>query len=198
MLFKFIGIASALLFLAGDMPYLLDTFKGKTKPHRVTWGIFALLNAIGFANQYAYGANNSLWLFGAGAAMTGLIFLGSLRNGEGGRSTTDITCLLIGLAGVALWVLFKSPLYSVLANVLAGVAALWPTFKKARRRPETETRISWLVGAICNILTAISVGSLDWRLLVLPVASALMQLYLIYLLYFGPNVWAGSEVRQPG
>jgi hypothetical protein len=188
MLFRYIGIISALVFIIGDIPYLQDTFKGKIKPHRITWGIIALLNATGFANQYASGASNSLWLFGAGTLVTGLIFLGSLRNGVGGRTSTDMICLAIGLAGIALWVIFKSPLYSVFANIIADIAALWPTYKKARLHPESETRISWLVGTFSIVLSAISVGKLDWRLLLLPVASIVLQAYIIYMLYFGPNV----------
>jgi hypothetical protein len=184
MLFTCLGIASALIFMAGDTPYLLDTYRARTRPHRITWGIFTLMNIIGFANQYASGARNSLWLFGAGALMTGLIFLGSIRNGEGGRSKFDMICLVVGLLGVILWLLFKSPLYSVFANVIANLAAMWPTYKKAAKHPATETRIAWLVGANSTLLGAVAVGKLDWRLLVLPITSAAMQGYMVYLLYW--------------
>jgi hypothetical protein len=197
MLFRYIGIASALVFVMGDIPYLLDTFKGKTQPHRVTWGVLALLNAIGFANQYAIGANNSLWLFGAGTLLTGLIFIESIHNGAGGRTNTDMICLVIGLAGIILWLIFKSPLYSVFSNIIADIAALWPTYKKARLHPESETRISWLVGTISIIMAAISVGKLDWRLLLLPVASILLQAYIVYELYLGSNVPVKSSKRKP-
>ncbi len=184
MLFEYIGVASALIFIVGDIPYLTDTFKGKTKPHRVTWGIIAILNAIGFANQLASGASSSLWLFGAGTVMTALIFFGSLRSGEGGKSVSDVMCLLIAVTGVVVWMLLKSPTYSVFANIIADVAALWPTYKKAKKRPESETRVAWLVGTISVVLDAVSVGKLDWHLLLLPIASAVMQSYIVYLLYF--------------
>lgn len=179
-----LGIASAIIFIAGDIPYLRDTLIAKTKPHRVTWGIVTLLNVIGFANQHASGANNSLWIFGAGALMTGLIFLASLKNGVGGRTNSDVLCLVIGLTGVILWVVLKSPVYSILANVLADVAALWPSFKKAKKSPETETRISWLVGGFSALLATISVGKLDWQLLLLPGVGAILQAYMVYILYF--------------
>lgn len=197
MVFKYIGIASALLFLIGDIPYVLDTLKGKTKPHRVTWGIAALLNTIGFANQFAYGATNSLWLFGAGVFMTVVIFIASFRNGAGGRSKTDIYCLSVALIGVILWIFFKSPLYSVLASVLADVSALWPTYAKARNNPETETKISWLIGTISVILDAVSVGRMDWSLLVIPLASAVMQSYMVYLLYIHAGIAAKKLKVQP-
>jgi len=183
MLFTLLGIASALLFIVGNVPYLTDTLQAKTKPHRITWGVVALLYGIGFANQYASGATNSLWLFAASTLVVGVVFLVSLRNGVGGRSGTDIACLTISLTGVALWALLKSPLYSILANIIANAAALWPSYQKAKKDPESETRISWLVETISLALAAISVGKLDWQLLLLPVASIILQSYMVYILY---------------
>ncbi|MGH9858085.1 MAG: hypothetical protein ACRD4B_09610, partial [Acidobacteriota bacterium] len=69
MIYTLFGVLSALVFIAGDIPYLTDTIKGTTKPQRVTWGVVSLLNGIGFANQLASGATNSLWLFGTATLM---------------------------------------------------------------------------------------------------------------------------------
>jgi len=175
------------VFILGDIPYVLDTLRGKTKPHRVTWGIATILNAIGFANQYASGATNSLWSFGAGTVVVGIIFLLSFRSGIGGKSRMDIVCLTIGIAGVLLWVILKSPVYSIVANMVADLACLWPSFEKAYKHPETETKISWLVGFISVILATVSVGKLDWRLLLLPGWSVILQAYMVYILYLVPR-----------
>jgi hypothetical protein len=192
MIFAVLGILSAVLFIVGDTPYLIDTLKGKTKPHRVGWGIVTLLNAIGFANQYASGATNSLWLFGGGAAMTGLIFLASLEYGMGGGTRLDWLCLAAGAVGVILWVLLKSPIYSILANILADVAALVPTFLKAIKYPETETKVAWLIAAFSSVLSTISVGRLDWQLLILPGVAIPLEGSMVYILY----VYAPAKRRN--
>lgn len=184
MLFTVLGIASSLIFLACDLPYLLDTIRAKIKPHRVTWGVVALLNTVGFANQFASGARNSLWLFGAGVVMTGAIFIASLKNGTGGRTRQDVFAIIICLAGLALWALFRSPLFSIFANIFVATVALLPTYAKAKKSPETETKIAWLGGTVSTLLATISVGKLDWQLLILPATSTLMQAYMVYLLYF--------------
>jgi len=179
-----LGIIAATIFIIGDIPYLIDTVKKVTQPQRVTWGIIVLLNTVGFANQLASGANDSLWLFGAAVVMTGLIFATSLWHGVGGRTKQDFIVLMIGLAGIILWLIFDDPLLSILANVVAGIVALIPTFIKARRDPDSETRITWLFGAISATLAAISVGEFDIQLLLLPVNAAIVQGYMVYLLYF--------------
>lgn len=187
MIFTILGILSALIFLACDAPYLYDAIKGTIKPHRVTWGVVTALNAIGFANQFASGARNSLWLFGAGTLMTGAIFIASLKNGVGGHTRQDIVALVASLFGIALWFVFKSPLFSIFANAFVAVVALVPSFAKAKKAPETETKIAWSGGTISALLATISVGSLNWRLLLLPAASTLLQTYMVYLLYIRPT-----------
>ncbi len=182
--FAILGILSSVIFLIGDFPYFTDTLKGKTKPQRVTWGISFLLNTIGFANQYASGAGNSLWLFAAAAFATGAIFIASLFKGVGGYSKLDIFAIATTILGVALWILFDSPLLSILSTAVVVVVALTPTFIKAKKHPESETRIAWLFGSISSFLAAVSVGEFNWVLLLLPLNAAILQAYMVYILYF--------------
>lgn len=184
MIFSLLGVLSAIIFLIGDYPYFTDTLKGKTQPHRVTWGVVFLLNIIGFANQYASGADNSLWLFGASVIAVGAIFIASLFKGVGGHSKQDIISIVLSIFGVILWVIFDNPLFSIFANIFVGFVALYPTFKKAKIHPESETRITWLLGSVSSFLATISVGELNFQLLLLPIFSTLVQSYMVYLLYF--------------
>ncbi len=184
MFFAALGVISSIIFLIGDWPYITDTIKGKTKPERVTWGTVFMLNSIGFANQLASGANNSLWLFGAAVLATGTIFILSIFKGVGGHTNLDIFTIVVALLGLALWIIFDSPTFSIVATLVVGIVALLPTFAKAKIHPETETKITWLLGSVSAFLTTISVGVLNWRLLVLPLNATILQAYMVYILYF--------------
>ncbi len=185
MFYEILGIASGVIFIICDIPYLIDTIVAKTKPHRVSWGVAFLLNLIGLANQFASGAKNSLWIFVASVLMTGLIFLASLKNGVGGHTKQDIYTIIACLSGVALWGLFNSPVFSIVINVFIAIFALIPSFAKARRAPETETKIAWTGGTVSAFLATISVGELNWKLLILPTVSVILQGYMVYILYIG-------------
>lgn len=184
MFFTALGILSSIIFLIGNFPYITDTIKGKTKPERVTWGTVFVLNTIAFANQLASGAGNSLWLFGVAVLATGTIFSLSIFKGVGGHSNLDIFAIAMALAGLALWIAFDSPTFSILATLIVGIVALLPTFAKAKKQPETETKITWLLGSTSALLATISVGVWDWRLLVLPINATVAQGYMVYILYF--------------
>lgn len=187
MLLEILGIVGALLFLVGDLPYFIDTLTGKTQPQRVTWGVVFILNSIALANQIAVGATNSLWLFIAAVVATGAIFLASIKNGVGGHSKSDVFALVASLFGIALWVTFDSPLMSILANLFVGIVSIQPTFAKARKNPESETRISWLLATISALMVTVSVGEINFEQQILPFSAAILQGYMVYLLYFRPN-----------
>lgn len=187
MIFTIIGILSSLIFIAGDIPYFIDSIRKKTQPHRVTWGVIFLLNIIGFANQYAAGARNSLWLFGAAVLATGAIFLVSLFNGVGGKTKLDIISLVIALTGVLLWIIIEDPLVSIFANILAAMVGIYPTMRKSKLDPGSETVSAYFFGSISSFLAAISVGELNFQLLILPLFSTIVQAYLVYLISIRPK-----------
>jgi hypothetical protein len=182
-IFSTLGILSAVIFLIGDYAYFRDTVSGKTKPQRVTWGVAFLLNSIGFANQYASGATDSLWLFAAAALATGAIFVVSLSKGVGGHSKLDIFGICTAFVGVGLWAVFSSPLFSIVSTLIVVYVTMVPTFIKARKHPESETGLAWSLGCLSAFLAVISVGEFNWALLILPANSTLIQGYMTYLLY---------------
>ena len=183
MVFAVLGILSAVLFLIGDYVYFRDALKGTTTPQRVTWGVAFFFFFFGSANQYASGASNSLWLFGAAAFATGAIFVVSIFKGVGGHSKLDIFAVVTALLGVVLWAVFDSPLFSIISTLAVVFVSLAPTIIKAKKHPESETRITWLIGSISSFMAVISVGQWNWALLILPLNAALIQAYISYILY---------------
>jgi len=59
------GILAALCTVAGTVPYVRDTLRGTTHPHRATWFIWSTLALVALASQRAEGASWSLALVGA-------------------------------------------------------------------------------------------------------------------------------------
>jgi hypothetical protein len=182
MFFTFLGILSSLVFIAADLPYAIQTYKRKVQPHRVTWFIIFVLNVISFINQAASGASNSLWIFGAGVIATFSVFILSINRGVGGYSKVDIAALVGATIGLLLWWLLGTPLASIIATVVVSMIALVPTYIKSYHNPKSESKFPWLIASISTFLAAISVGKLDYRLLILPVYSTIVQAGVYVLL----------------
>ncbi len=178
-----IGILGGILSFTSNIPYMYDTIKKKTKPHRVTWGIFFLLNIIFLGNHIAAGATSSIWLVVAFTLSTFTIFTLSLRNGVGGTTKLDIAVLIGAILGVVIWQLIHSPIASIIVNITCAAIASIPTYKKAWIHPQTETKISYSLGAFASLLSAVSVGKIDLALLLLPIYSFIYQgtIYIILI-----------------
>ena len=182
----FLGILSGLIFLIADIPYIRDILKGKTKPHRVSWFLYFVLNSVNIANQAASGATNSLWLPVVSAIVTFFIFAMAIKRGMGGYEKLDLVCLVGALLGIVLWVVFDNPLASTICNILASTLAVAPTIKKSILHPSTETKITYLIGSISGLIAALSVGSWILSLLILPLHGFLVQI-IIYGILIRPT-----------
>ena len=79
-----LGVLAGLLAVADTIPYIRDTLRGTTRPHRGTWLIWGVLAIVVTFSQRADGASWSLIMAGAQAVVTTLVFLLAIRRGEGG------------------------------------------------------------------------------------------------------------------
>jgi hypothetical protein len=84
-----LGVLAVLVGIADTIPYVRDTLRGTTRPHRGTWLIWSVLAVLVCLSQRADGASWSLLMAGAQAALTSLIFLLAIRRGDGGVSASD-------------------------------------------------------------------------------------------------------------
>jgi hypothetical protein len=169
---------SALLTMCCVFPYLRDMAMRRTRPHRVTWFVFALLSAIAAINQREAAAMAGAWLAAGSAAGFGVVFLASIRAGTGGRTLPDIICLTIGIAGTLLSIVMQKPMLAVIAVVVAEISAVWVTARKACRDPESETLSTWMIDALAGGVAILAVAEPSPVTLLYPVHHMLMNLWV--------------------
>jgi hypothetical protein len=63
--YSIFGVASGLVLLLGNIPYILSIRRGDTRPNRVTWAIWTVISLILLGSSYASGVTNTLWLLSA-------------------------------------------------------------------------------------------------------------------------------------
>ena len=85
-----LGLAAGLIGVLDTIPYVRDTLRGSTRPHRGTWLIWGVLAVVVCLSQYADGASWSLVMAAVQAVLTCGIFVLSIRWGVGGRSAIQI------------------------------------------------------------------------------------------------------------
>ena len=162
---QWITLVSIVLVLMGSSHYLYDTLKGKSKPNRVSWGmwVFAPLVATGAALSAGADLLATSRTFFAGFLPL-IIFLASFINPKSYWELTrfDITCGALSLMGMGLWLVVGIPQIGLLFDLAGDMFAALPTFKKAWTNPETETKSTYLAAGLSSALILLVVP--EWNI----------------------------------
>jgi len=182
-----LGLAGTLIGIIGAIPYIYNTLRRKTKPHRVSWIIYLILSLINFSSQFSLGAKATLIFFGW-AVINNLILVGlSLRknNGYGNISFMNIICFVLALLAISLWKITGSPFIALICVIFAdGIGSLLIVVK-SYKHPESETVLMWALGIMAGLLNILAVGKLDPYLLAAPLYIFIFDILIVGAILLG-------------
>jgi hypothetical protein len=186
-MFEVIGSISGIVIIIGLLPYIRDILRKTTKPERASWLIWTVLGSIAFFSQLVKGATNSLWMTGIDTLAVAIIFLLSIRYGEGGLMKRDIAALFVALFGLVLWYFTKEAAVALFLVIIIDMSGSILTVIKSYEDPGSETMIAWILAGLAGLLSAISVGSLNWILLSYPLYICLANWAVVVAMVLGKN-----------
>ncbi|HVS58750.1 MAG TPA: hypothetical protein VHD60_03355 [Candidatus Saccharimonadales bacterium] len=179
------AILSGLILVAGAPPYLIDILKHKTKPERATWFIWSVLGTIAFISQLSLHGGWSLLFVGLDGLGSIIVFLLSLKYGVGGWTWLDRIALIIAAAGVVISLVAHSPTLALCGVVLADISGVVLTIRKTFLDPGSETTITWFFVGTSALLGALSVGKVQFDLLLYPVYLTIGNYGVLTAKYLG-------------
>ncbi len=190
-----LGVAATAIGIIGGIPYIYDTYKKKTKPHRFAWFIFLILSVLALLTQYSLGARESL-VFYTWFVVNNVILLGlSLRKngGYGDLSKTNVICLLLALTAIVLWRLTDSALLALVCVLIADGIGAMLILVKSYRHPQTETLSMWLLGGIATFLNILAANTLEPAILASPVQIFIFNIGIVAAILVGRSMKKNSK-----
>ncbi|HEX4216442.1 MAG TPA: hypothetical protein VIA06_24250 [Candidatus Dormibacteraeota bacterium] len=176
MLDSHFAILAALINLVGAAGYAVDTLRGRARPNRVSWMLWAVAPLIGFAAELRGGVGlvSAMTLaLGLGPVMVVIAsFIG--RNAYYRLGPFDLACGVCALVALALWVITREGTLAVALSIAADLLAGVPTLVKAYREPHTEVCWPFLTGVAGATLTLLTVQ--HWSL-----SSAGFPIYIVLI-----------------
>jgi len=176
------GILSICMMLCSRAGYFAGIFRGKTRPHLFSWLIWGTISGIGFAAQAAEGAGPGSWARGFGSATCFLLAGISYFKGEKDIKRGDWVTLAVALSAVPLWMLTRTPFWSVLIVCFIDTIGYLPTVRKSWLKPQEELAVSYLfscLGAAFSLLAIEQYTPSTWLYpLVLTLSNGAMWLFL--------------------
>lgn len=179
-------IIGAIIGFAGAVSYLIDTLKGKAKPNRMSWFLWALAPLIAFSAQIDQGVGlQALMTFTVGFNPA-LIFIASFVNKKAEWKLTkfDLTCGVLSIIGLILWQITQVGNIAIFFGILADGLAALPTIVKSFNNPETENHWAYSTAAINAGITLLAIKTWDFAHYGFPVYIFVVCTLLTVLIKF--------------
>jgi len=173
-----LGLLAGVVGIADTIPYVRDTVRGSTRPHRGTWLIWSILAIVVSLSQRADGASWSLIMAAAQAVFTSAIFLLSIRRGEGGLSAADVLMIALAGGGVIGWIVADQPVIATACVVVADLIGVAMMVPKTYRDPGSETLSTFALASVSGALAVGAVGELDLSLAYYCVANGALAVLI--------------------
>ncbi len=182
-------IIGALIGALGSLAYLIDTVKGRVRPNRVSFLLWALAPLIAFAAQLKQGVGLEAWMTFSTGFLPLTVFLASFVNKKAEWKLTrfDVVCGVLSLLGLALWLITKVGNIAITFSILADALAAVPTIVKAYRYPDTELAWPWLATVIGVILTLLTLDRLTFANSGFILYILIVDAFIFYLVQFRPG-----------
>jgi hypothetical protein len=180
-----LGVLAGLMGVTVTIPYIRDTLRGTTRPHRGAWLIWGTLAFVVCLSQRADGASWSLVLTASQAVVTSLVFVLAIRRGEGGASARDAIAIGLAAGGVTVWALADEPVVATAGVIGADLLAAVMVMPKLHRDPDSETLSTYAWASVCGALAAGAVWTFDVALLIYPVYYCLVNACFSTVIYRG-------------
>ena len=178
-----LGMIAGIIALLAYLVYVISIFKGRTKPNRATWWIWAFMGLVVGLSYYASGAVNTMWVPVVEFIGPFSIALLSIKYGEGGLDNkTDFVCLFGALFSILLWIIFNNPVIALVTNLVIDAFALVPTIKKSYLRPEGEDFWAWFGTGVADSLNMFAVEKFTFAILIYPIYMLVSDLIIIFIL----------------
>jgi hypothetical protein len=170
-----LGVVAGVLAAAEVVPYVRDTIRRSTRPHRGTWLIWSVLASVAFWAHRAEGASWSLLLLGVECVGTSVVFALSIRLGSGPLSPAERGLVVLAGAGVLGWLATDEPLVAMACVIASDTVATAMMLPKTWREPGSETLSTYLLASAGGAAAAASVGAAAPSLLLYPVHFCLLN-----------------------
>ncbi len=157
------SVIATIIALIAYVPYLIDMFRGRNRPHLYTWISIFIITAIVAYIQVRGGAGVGAIPVIIGTGVDAIILFYCFRFGTKDIVFMDKICLAITLIGVFLYIILNNrPVISLAIVTAAEVISFIPTFRKTMNDPYSESLPSYYLIMVKLVLILIALQKYNY------------------------------------
>lgn len=187
------AVIATIIALVAYIPYVIDMFRGKNKPHLYTWISIFLITVVVAWIQVVGGAGIGAWPTILGAVINGVVLFYCFKYGTKDVRLIDKVCLAISIIGVATYIALQGqPLIALAVVTVAEVVSFIPTFRKTRNDPYSESLTSYYLIMLKLVLILVALEAYN----LLTASYSVLWLLVFAVFLVSVYVWR-SKVKKP-
>lgn len=179
---EILGIIAAIIYSVAFARYIYSMVKSKNKPNRATWFIWIVLGFVLLASYYSAGARETIPSLIINQIGMIIVFLFSIRYGQGGIDKFDIACLVGATVSLFVWWISNNPVYALFIGILTDLIGALPTIKKSFEHQDGEDRLTWLLFLFGNVANLFASDITNFSNYIYPLYMSLLCLLILVLL----------------
>jgi hypothetical protein len=166
---KILLVLSVVSNLTAYVIYFRLILKNKIKPHAITYLVWTIILGLNFIIQISSGVGVGSILLGTNFAGCLIIFLLCYIKNYIVYDKIDWLCFALAIFTVILWLITKTPIYSVILSCVIDLLALLPSFRKSYRKPWEDSALVYFISGSEYLLSFPSYGVISFIVLLYPV-----------------------------
>lgn len=179
------AIISTGLAVYSGVPYIRSVLNGKTKPHKLGWLVFTIMNGMVFFAQYLAGGRISTLISLTFFIYSLIIFILSLSKGTNNTSKADRFLFAFAVLAMICWALTKNNNLAIWLTVLIDLAASAMIILKARQHPYSEDPKPWIIATTAYVFACITLFNVNFGILyVRPIYGLLCDAAIVGSIYY--------------
>jgi hypothetical protein len=182
---ELLSAAAIALTFAIFVPYIRSIRAGVTKPHVISWAIWALGTFVVFLAQLAGAGGLGAWPIGVSGVITAYIaVLAYGKKTDTHVTRTDWVFLAVALTALPCWALTSDPLWAVVILTGVDLAGFGPTFRASFQRPHDERIGFYFLAAVRNLLSILALERYSMTTVLFPAAVGVACLMLVAMVTY--------------
>jgi len=182
---EFLGVITIILTIIGHTPYIIDTVKGRTKPHLFTWVIWSIVVTVAFMVQITSGGGAGSWGTGVTALLVITIAILAIKKGTADITRLDKILFLGALLAIVLWYFTKNPTLSIILISIVDACAFSVTIRKTLKDPSSETMTTYGMNLLRHSLSILALAQFNMATVLYPAYLLFMNLIMTGIILRG-------------
>jgi hypothetical protein len=126
--------------------------------------------------QLVSGVGISSILLGTNLLGCAIVFFWCIRKEYVNYDRLDWTCLILAIFAIILWLITKTPLYSVILSCVIDLLAFFPSFRKSFHKPKDDSALTFIISGFEYIFSFPSYQIFSFLVLLYPVCVVTLDL----------------------